>query len=338
MFNSFTSTLTSLIQSDRHRHIIVVILVTLLGQYRHLTKSLEALRLLMSDIECTSREVFRRSDDEFIIDVNHSCHHFERLISQCRVRYYGLSSAPWHAYPVSLIRLRWAISATRREGQTLLNKIKMQGESENMQILDWREMAGLFFCTEMPVYVLAALQWFERTFIRVEIEGNPDPFAGWTSGVSRRPPRISRAVNAWLIPAETPMEHGMFDHECMGASSRRSRDPGLITGRSTGDIFVDPVLVATQKDRAPCCGFHSETTIQHVRLRNPAGPPRPRSPIPNIDPSILPQPFHGHHIRTTMQHLQYSNRPRREDDLVILSFHSAFLTDERSPFPFATSS
>ncbi|KAJ7573562.1 hypothetical protein C8J56DRAFT_511182 [Mycena floridula] len=64
------------------------------------------------------------------------------------------------------------------------------------------------------------------------------------------------------------MEDGMFDYECMGASSRRSRDPGLITDRPTGDIFAVPVLVANQKDRALCCGFHSETTIQHVRFRN----------------------------------------------------------------------
>ncbi|KAJ7573547.1 hypothetical protein C8J56DRAFT_982518, partial [Mycena floridula] len=123
--------------------IIVVIVVTLLGQYCRLAKSLEALRILMSDIECTSQEVFKWSDDEFIIDVTHSCRQFQRLVSQCCIRYYRLSSTSWHAYPVLLIRLSWAVRATSREGQALLNKIKAQGESENMQRLDWRVIAGL---------------------------------------------------------------------------------------------------------------------------------------------------------------------------------------------------
>ncbi|KAJ7573561.1 hypothetical protein C8J56DRAFT_903364 [Mycena floridula] len=126
--------------------VIVVIGVTLLGEYRRLTKSLEALRLLMSDIDKATRDTITGSialNAQFLNEVNESRYQFERAVSHCRVRFYGLSNASWLVYPFALIRLHWAVRASKREGQALLNKIKMHGERENMQRLDWREMAGL---------------------------------------------------------------------------------------------------------------------------------------------------------------------------------------------------
>ncbi|KAJ7573516.1 hypothetical protein C8J56DRAFT_1066014 [Mycena floridula] len=105
--------------------ILGVLGVILLSQYRSLTKSLQTLRILASDIECASREAFSGSDDEFIIDMNHSRRQFALLVSQCRMDYFGLSTTSWSTYPIALIRLRWNIRAAKKDGQALLMKIQV---------------------------------------------------------------------------------------------------------------------------------------------------------------------------------------------------------------------
>ncbi|KAJ7573543.1 hypothetical protein C8J56DRAFT_1130108 [Mycena floridula] len=84
--------------------------------------------------------------------------------------------------------------------------------------------------------------------------GKPDPICL----MDKR--RFQRA-SANLRP---PMERGMFVYECKRASSRHSREVGLVTDRPTGDISVVPV-VATQKDIGPCCPLFS-TTRQPYRV------------------------------------------------------------------------
>ncbi|KAJ7573557.1 hypothetical protein C8J56DRAFT_903358 [Mycena floridula] len=91
--------------------ILVVHQVTLLDRYISLAKSLETLWLLMSDIDKAIQDTITGSivlNAQFLNEVNES--HYQ---------------------------------ASKKEGQALLNKIKTHGERENMQRLDWKEMAGL---------------------------------------------------------------------------------------------------------------------------------------------------------------------------------------------------
>ncbi|KAJ7573134.1 hypothetical protein C8J56DRAFT_1066812 [Mycena floridula] len=113
--------------------IIGVLVVILLSQYqyRSLTKSLKALRVLTSDIECAFREAFAGSDDEFIIDMNHSRRQFRLSVAQCHLDYHDLSTTSWQTYPVALLRLRWHIRTAKKNGRALLTKIQKQDEGEN---------------------------------------------------------------------------------------------------------------------------------------------------------------------------------------------------------------
>ncbi|KAJ7573536.1 hypothetical protein C8J56DRAFT_1130091 [Mycena floridula] len=111
--------------------IVGVLVIILVAQYRSLTKSLQTLRVLKSDIEDASREAFSGSDDEFIIDMNHSRRQFRLSIAQCHLDYYNLSTTSWRAYPVALLRLRWHIKTAKKNGRVLLMRIQKQDEGEN---------------------------------------------------------------------------------------------------------------------------------------------------------------------------------------------------------------
>ncbi|KAJ7585048.1 hypothetical protein C8J56DRAFT_1053439 [Mycena floridula] len=113
--------------------IIGVLVVILLSQYRSLTKSLQNVRALMSDIEHASRAAFAGSDDEFIINMNRSLLQFRLSVAQCHLDYYDLSTTSWRAYPVALVRLRWDIRRAQKDGRALLRKIQKQSEGENRQ-------------------------------------------------------------------------------------------------------------------------------------------------------------------------------------------------------------
>ncbi|KAJ7573488.1 hypothetical protein C8J56DRAFT_1065993 [Mycena floridula] len=126
--------------------ILVVVVVTFLGQYSSLTVSLGALGLLKSDIESAARDTLAASVlvPDIIIDVNQSRDEFNLLVSECLFRYYRLSATSWHAYPIALARLRWSIRAAKKDGRALLNKIRAHGERENKRRLlgDIKQRAG----------------------------------------------------------------------------------------------------------------------------------------------------------------------------------------------------
>ncbi|KAJ7573550.1 hypothetical protein C8J56DRAFT_903352 [Mycena floridula] len=96
--------------------ILFALVVTLIGQYLANTtlytyKSLDALQLLKEDIDKITQDTVAGSialNAQFLNEVN-------------ELRY----------------------QASKKEGQALLKKIKTHGEQENLQRLDWREMAGL---------------------------------------------------------------------------------------------------------------------------------------------------------------------------------------------------
>ncbi|KAJ7571973.1 hypothetical protein C8J56DRAFT_1070332 [Mycena floridula] len=115
--------------------ILGLFVVILLTQFRSLTKSLQTLRDLTSDIEYAFREAFAGSDDEFIINMNHSRHQFKLSVAQCHLEYFDLSTTSWRAYPVALVRLRWHIRTAKKNGRALLTKIQKQDEGENRRRL-----------------------------------------------------------------------------------------------------------------------------------------------------------------------------------------------------------
>ncbi|KAJ7573539.1 hypothetical protein C8J56DRAFT_1033816 [Mycena floridula] len=123
---------------------LVVLLVIFFNEYSSLNKSVDALLLLVSTIEKATQNAISISvllDARFFNEVNESRYQFERSVSQCRLLLYSLSNASWNAYPLALIRLRWEIWVTKRESQGLLDRIKTKVEIENIQRLEWREMA-----------------------------------------------------------------------------------------------------------------------------------------------------------------------------------------------------
>ncbi|KAJ7573548.1 hypothetical protein C8J56DRAFT_1130120 [Mycena floridula] len=117
--------------------ILAAVGVVLLGQYSSLTRNLEALQFLKSDIENATRETLATSalNPEFIIDIYDAREGFDLSVSDCRLRYYRLSTTSWYSYPVALARLRWSIRAAKKNGRALLNKIRTHGESENRRRL-----------------------------------------------------------------------------------------------------------------------------------------------------------------------------------------------------------
>ncbi|KAJ7589243.1 hypothetical protein C8J56DRAFT_888836 [Mycena floridula] len=117
--------------------ILTAIMVTLLGQYSSLTKSLEALQGLKSDIESATRETLTASapNSEFIIEVYDTRDEFNLSVSDCRIRFYRLSTTSWHSYPVALACLHWSLRAAKKDGRALLNKMRMHSESESRRRL-----------------------------------------------------------------------------------------------------------------------------------------------------------------------------------------------------------
>ncbi|KAJ7573559.1 hypothetical protein C8J56DRAFT_982532 [Mycena floridula] len=101
--------------------ILAAVGVILLGQYSSLTRNLEALQFLKSDIENATRETLATSalNPEFIIDIYDAREGFDLSVSDCRLRYYRLSTTSWYSYPVALARLRWSIRAAKKNGRAL---------------------------------------------------------------------------------------------------------------------------------------------------------------------------------------------------------------------------
>ncbi|KAJ7573546.1 hypothetical protein C8J56DRAFT_903348 [Mycena floridula] len=95
----------------------------------------------------------------------------------------------------------------------------------------------------------------------------------------------------------------MFDYECMGASSQRSREIGLVTDQLTRDISAVPVLVATQKDGGPCCQVFAD---DHTLSLNPglSGADVTREPIPETS-------FYRNLRRSIRSHISPIHDPRQ---------------------------